>query len=247
MFGHRGARATAPENTVPAFDRAIEIGADGLEFDVRLSRDGVAMVFHDRTLERTTNGTGRLADLTSSELASLDAAYRFGEAEGFLWRGRGVRIPTLEAVLARYTDIPLILEMKGRDRRLPLAALEPVRRAGALDRVCFGSFSFTLLERVRRLEPAAVTSASRADLHWALLLARLGLRPRFVRYQACQMPLRFRGRPVLSPRLVKSVRMTGVPVDVWTVNDPADVTRLLELEVEGFITDCPDLVRSALS
>ena len=137
--------------------------------------------------------------------------------------------------------------MRGGDRRLPHVALEAVRRAGALDRVCFGSFSLALLETFRRLDPAAVTSASRVELQWALLLSRLGLRPRFVRYRVCQMPLRFRGRSVFSPRLVKSVRRTGVPIDVWTVNDPADVARLLELEVTGFITDCPDLVRPALS
>jgi len=246
VFGHRGARASAPENTVVAFDRALELGADGLEFDVRLSRDGVPIVLHDARLDRTTNGTGSLSAWLSSDLTTLDAGYRFTCDGRQPFRGQGIWIPTLRDVLDRYRDAPLILEMKGRSPALAERALAEVRDAGALDRVAFGSFSHVTLATVRRLDPAAVTSASRLELRLALVAAWFGRRPWRRPYQVCQAPQRFRGRPIVSRRLVRLMQAAGIPVQVWTVNAAGDVRRLLEWGVAGFITDCPDVVVAAL-
>ena len=152
VYAHRGGAALRPENTIASFDYGLSLGADGLEFDVRLSRDGVVVVHHDATLERTTNGTGELSSLTADELARIDAGHWFvpadarrdgSNAEGpFPYRGQGHGVPRLRQVLSRYPGVPLIIELKANDPELGERALADVRAAGALDRVAFGSFGW---------------------------------------------------------------------------------------------------------
>src|SRR5881396_496328 len=108
VFAHRGGAALAPENTIAAFDNGLALGADGLELDVRLSRDGHVVVHHDRTLDRTTNLRGPVANRTADELARADAAYSFRQNGSFPFRGRGIGVPPLSDVLARYRDIPIV-------------------------------------------------------------------------------------------------------------------------------------------
>src|SRR5437762_8138525 len=118
VYAHRGGAALRPENTIASFDYGLSLGADGLEFDVRLSRDGVVVVHHDRTLDRTTDHRGPLAALTAAELARVDAAYNFvprGQSVAAPYRGAGFGIPTLRDVLHRFRDIPIIIELKLND------------------------------------------------------------------------------------------------------------------------------------
>src|SRR5688500_1274406 len=145
VYAHRGGAALAPENTIAAFDNGLALGADGLELDVRLSRDGVVVVHHDAMLDRTTDGHGPVAGHSLSELAAVDAGYRFqppgAEHDRFPFRQQGIRIPTLESVLHRYPDVPLIIELKTGSEELALRTVEVVREAGGLRRVALGSFS----------------------------------------------------------------------------------------------------------
>ncbi|MFB3852908.1 MAG: glycerophosphodiester phosphodiesterase [Vicinamibacterales bacterium] len=253
VFGHRGASRARPENTISAFDRAVEAGADGLELDLRLSLDGVPMVHHDATLERTTGGKGRVDKLTASELARLDAGFNFSPETGYPFRGRGTGIPSLREVLERYRGVPLILELKGSDSALAARSLEEVRRAGALDNVVFGSFSHAALRAVRRMEPSAATGASLRELRFALALCRLppaarlaSLLSRLWRrkpaYRAIQVPWRFHGRRVVTAAFVRHVRERGLPVQVWTVNEPALARTLVSWGVTGLITDVPEVM-----
>jgi glycerophosphoryl diester phosphodiesterase len=243
VFAHRGGRAIVPENTLAGFDRAIDLGVDGLELDVRLSRDSVPIVHHDETVDRTTNATGKVSGWTSGDLAGLDAAFHFAQDRGYPLRGKGIGVPTLRAVLQRYAEVPLIVEMKGEDPRLPEATLAEVRAAGALDRVCFAGFNTSLLRAVRRSESAATTSAGRVELRSALYRSWIWWRLGTVSYDVCQVPDVLTGRPFLSRRFVRLVRRAGIPVQVWTVNEAADVCRLLDWSVDAFITDRPDAVR----
>src|SRR3954471_1272324 len=112
VFAHRGGSALAPENTIAAFDNGLALGADGIELDVHLSRDGVVVVHHDRLLDRTTNLSGPIAQRTAAELARADAAYRFHPHAAFPLRGSGVGIPALADVLSRYPGVLMIVEMK---------------------------------------------------------------------------------------------------------------------------------------
>lgn len=241
VFAHRGGSKLRPENTIVAFDHGLSFGADGLEFDVRLSSDGVPMVHHDETLERTTSGTGRVSAHTAEALTQLDAGHNFIDLNGETWRGKGCRIPTLEEVLTRYADIPLIMELKGRDPEVAGRAVAQVRAAKAIGRVCFAGFEDVVLRAARAEGVDIVSSAAREEIRWFLYRSWVSAAPRQTTFRAFQVP-EVAGRiRVVSRRFVKAARRAGIPVAVWTVDDPADMTRLLEWGVRGLISDRPDL------
>lgn len=241
VFAHRGGSALRPENTIVAFDHGLASGADGLEFDVRLSSDGVPMVHHDETLDRTTSGTGRLSAHTAAVLEQFDAGHHFRDADGLSYRERGCRIPRLSDVLARYTGIPLIIELKGADPHVARRSVEAVRAAGASSRVCFGGFHGGVLHAARALGADVTTSAAKEEIRWFLYRSWVGLAPRHVPFHAFQVPETSGVTRVVSPRFVRAARRAGLPVQVWTVDVPADMERLLAWGVGALISDRPDL------
>ncbi|MDO8677171.1 MAG: glycerophosphodiester phosphodiesterase [Acidobacteriota bacterium] len=245
VFAHRGGARLAPENTIPAFDNGFALGADGFELDVQLSSDGIPVVIHDHTLERTTDHTGPVHALTADDLARVDAGHRFEHDGVFTYRGRGIGIPRLDAVLARYPDARIIIEMKGGQPELASAVAREVRRASAVDRVCVGSFYQRSIATLRAEAPEIVTSASQPEARWTLHRSWvrwpwIGPRP----YVAFQVP-EFAGRMrVVSPAFVRQVHREGQVLQVWVVNDEADIIRLLEWGVDGVISDRPDIAVS---
>ncbi|MGE3843293.1 MAG: glycerophosphodiester phosphodiesterase [Vicinamibacterales bacterium] len=242
VFAHRGGAALRPENTLAAFDHAVHLGVDGLELDVQMSRDGELVVIHDFAVDRTTDGTGSVAELTWTELAQLDAGHRFSDEDGrWPYRGAGLRLVRLDDVLERYRDTPLIVELKGASTDLAKAAVEKVRRAGALDRVCFGGFHDVTLRAARECGGDVVTSGAREDIRRALWASLVGMAPPRSGYQAFQVPERHGDRPVVTPRFLRAAIRGGIPVQVWTVNDSASMYRLLEWGAQGIITDRPDV------
>lgn len=241
VFAHRGGSKLRPENTIVAFDHGLSCGADGLEFDVRLSSDGVPMVHHDETLERTTSGAGRLSAMNADALAQLDAGYNFSGVDGAAWRGKGCRIPRLRDVLDRYPRIPIVLELKGTDPEVARRAVADVRAAGATGRVCFAGFEDDVLRAARAEGADIVSSAAREEIRWFLYRSWVAAAPRRTPFQAFQVPEKAGRTRVVSRRFVRAARRAGVPVAVWTVDDPADMTRLLEWGVRGLISDRPDL------
>jgi glycerophosphoryl diester phosphodiesterase len=252
VYAHRGGAALRPENTLAAFDHGLALGADGLELDVRLSKDGVVVVHHDATLERTTDGRGRLADQSSHDLARLDAGYRFQTADaGFAFRGQGIRIPTLASVLARYPDVPLIIELKGElpgdGTEVARRTVDVVRQADAVARVSLGSFSGLALRTARRLEPGLRTGAAREETRWALYRSWVGWSLGRPRYQEFQVPERSGATTVVTRRFVEHAHKSGVAVKVWTIDDESDMTRLLDWGVDGIISDRPDVAAAVVS
>lgn len=242
VFAHRGGSALAPENTIAAFDHGLALGADGLELDVHLSRDGVPVVHHDPTLDRTTNRRGPIADHTAAELARADAGWHFRRGDEFPFRGGGIGVPTLSEVLARYS-VPLIVELKSPSATLAEAVVAAIRAAAAVERVCVGAFELGGLRVVRRLEPAIATSAARVEVGWALL--RLACRCRLARtpaYACFQVPERSGRTRVVSPRFVAAAHRAGLGVQVWTVDAPEQATRLLDCGVDALTTDRPDTI-----
>jgi glycerophosphoryl diester phosphodiesterase len=244
VFAHRGGRALGPENTIPAFERGLAAGADGLELDVHLSRDGVPVVHHDSDLDRCTNARGPVRALTAAELAGVDAGWHFIDADGRSWRGRGACVPALEDVLSRWSDVPAIVEIKAPDIDAARAVVDVVIRTGATARVCIGSFSLATVREVRRLAPAIATSASRHETQWALYRSWCGIGPGRVPYRAFQLPERSGRLTVVSPRFIRLAHRAGLALQVWTVNEEADIRRLLGWGVDGLITDRPDLAVS---
>jgi glycerophosphoryl diester phosphodiesterase len=242
VFGHRGGSRLAPENTLAAFDRAVAEGVDGIELDVRLSREGEVMVCHDARLDRTCDASGAIADMSAAELARVDAGYRFTAADGtYPFRGRGVGVPTLRDVLARYPRHPIIVEMKDDTLAMADATVEVVRTAASLDRVCLGSFSSGVLNHARHLAPGTASSGSRREALFAVICSRVGWLPPFRRYQALQVPEGGKGLRVVTPRFVRAAHRAGVPVQVWIVDGADDIRRLLDWGVNALITDRPDV------
>jgi glycerophosphoryl diester phosphodiesterase len=246
VFAHRGGALLAPENTMPAIDNGIALGSDGLEIDVQLSADGIPVVIHDHTLDRTTDRTGPVHALTAAELARVDAGYRFTRDGAFPFRGQGIGVPTLDAVLARHPATRVIIEMKGGEPELARQVGAAIKRAGAIDRTCVGSFYQGSVDANRVQHPAVATSASQEEARWAL--HRSWVRWPWTRarpYCAFQVP-EYAGRMrVVSRNFLQHVHREDHSVQVWVVNDPADIARLLDWGVDGIISDVPDAAVAA--
>jgi glycerophosphoryl diester phosphodiesterase len=242
VFAHRGGSGLAPENTLTAFEQGLALGADGLELDVRLSRDGVVVVHHDALLNRTTNLQGPVEARTAEELTRADAGWHFHRNGEYPFRGRGIGVPRLSEVLARFPDARIIIELKSDRVELAQAVVEVVRAADAVDRVCIGSFAFRGLRAVRELEPAIATSAAQNEVVGCLL--RLWCRRPFAvgPFQGFQVPVQARGIRVVTAGFVVAAHQAGLGVQVWTVDQPELARRLLAYGVDGLITDRPDLI-----
>lgn len=243
MVAHRGGARLAPENTMVAFERAVDdFGADMLEMDVRLSRDGEVVVHHDPTVDRTTEGTGRVDDLPWSELRELDAGARFEDLDGRRsFAGRGVRIPRFEEVLLRFPTTRLNVEAKTRSVAGPLVDL--VKRHGAEHRVLLAA------EHERNRSHAigmweGPLGASRRQILHLLLTSRMPFLPLTPGIDALQIPdmhrIAGRVRRIASPRLIAEAHRRNIAVHVFTIDDAATMHRLLEWGVDAIQTDRPD-------
>lgn len=247
LIGHRGAAGLAPENTLPSFREAVERWAvDMIELDVRATADGACVVIHDATVERTTDGAGAVAGMTLPELRELDAAYRFPDGSGaHPYRGRGITIPTLDEVLTAFPEMRFTVEIKVGTAQEPLAAV--IRNHDAADRVIVAGMNHR--DQARFSDYDGATSAPTRTVRTFVLLHRLRLAWLWPRTAAVfQVPERHpwdapegEGHRIVTPRFVRDAARRGVPVHVWTVNDPAAMRRLLDWGVDGLITDRPDI------
>jgi glycerophosphoryl diester phosphodiesterase len=242
VFAHRGGSAAAPENTAAAFEAGLAAGADGLELDVRRSSDGIVVVHHDNLLDRTTNLAGPVSQHSADVLSRADAAYHFGADRSFPFRGRGIGVPTLADVLARFRDVPVIIEVKENTFEMARAVLDVVRAAGAVDRVCFGSFGRRVLRAIRRAEPGVATSASREEVRLALYRTWCRWPVSTPPYSGYQVPEKAGSTRVVSPRFVEDAHRAQLGVQVWTVDTADDARRLIGWGVDALITDNPLLV-----
>jgi glycerophosphoryl diester phosphodiesterase len=231
VIAHRGASAYAPENTRAAFRRAVELGADALELDVKLAGDGTVIVLHDQTLERTTNGNGDVRRFSYQDLEGLDAGGWLGGEFA------GERIPTLEQVCAEFaSEVLLNIELTNYASpgdELAKRAVQIVRRMGIERRVLFSSFHPITLGSARRLAP---------DILSGLLLGMFLPRAGRAIVQACTPHHYIHPQfELLNARTIEGWRRRGKEVITWTVNHPADMRRAMKWGIAGLITDHPDL------
>lgn len=246
LIAHRGGSGLAPENTVAAFRNAVDVwGADMIELDVHASVDGHCVVIHDATVDRTTEGTGAVASKPLSELRRLDAGYRFTADGGatFPFRGRDVRIPTIDEVLGALPGVRITVEVKTGAAQEPLFAA--IRRLRARDRVIVAGMSEahrTLFTDYRGPVSASGEEVRRFYMRHRMLLGRFAQ----LRADVVQVPEHYDGRRVVTPRFVRDLGRHGVPVHVWTIDEPADMVRLLDWGVEGILTDRPDVLGRVL-
>jgi glycerophosphoryl diester phosphodiesterase len=223
VFAHRGGAGLAPENTMEAFDRGLSLGADGVELDVRLARDGQVVVHHDRTLDRTTRLSGPVDRRTSGELAAAG-------------------VPRLRDVLQRHAGARIIIEMKDNHVELARAVVRDVEAAAAVDRVCLGAFGTRVVRAARACNPSIATSAAREEVRWALYRSWCRIPSRAPAYAGFQIPEHAGATRVVSPRFIEHAHRAGLGVQVWTVDDVETARRLMAWGVDAIITDRPDLM-----
>jgi len=233
-----------------AFQRAVQLGCRYLETDLRTTKDGVMVTIHDETLDRISDGSGPVRALTLAELKRLDAGYRFSLDGGqtFPFRGKGVTVPTLAEVTQAFPDICLNLDIKQKEPPLVEALATFIEEQGAHDRILAGSFHDRILKEFRRRTGGRVaTSAAswEARLFWQANRLRL---TRFLRpaYDALQVPARQGSLPVVDRRFVQAAHRLGIQVHVWTVDEREEMHRLLNLGVDGLMSDRPDLLLDVL-
>ena len=233
ILAHRGASTVAPENTLPAFQAAIDLGADGVELDVQYSSDGHLMVFHGPTLEATTDGQGRITAYTLAELRALDAGSTFGP------QFAGTQIAMLDEVLGLLQGKIIInIELKSLDMGtfgIGVDVAAAVRKRGMGDQVVVSSFNHMALRRAKKAAP---------EIEGALLLApdlpnwtRSGLARRYSRADALHPEA-----PMVDELYMSRARGLGMPVRVWTVNEEDEMRRMIALGVDAIITDVPDVL-----
>jgi glycerophosphoryl diester phosphodiesterase len=247
---HRGASTLAPENTIEAFRLAVEAGAGGLELDVHMTRDGHIVVIHDATVDRTTNGSGAVSEMTLDELRRFDAGHNFSPDGGSTrpYRGRGVWVPTLGEVIEEFPGVTVNIEIKAGTPGIEETVLGILRDANALGRALVVSTPHAIVKRFRKISSGHIsTGASRWEIGVFYILSRLRLE-RLVRpaYDALQVPLLHRGILVVTPRFIRAAQARGVRVDVWTINQAEEMRRLLDLRVDVIMTDRPGTLAEVL-
>ena len=236
-FAHRGGAGEAPENTLAAFEIAVALGYSYLETDAHVTRDGVLVAFHDERLDRVTDRTGAIAELGIVEVEAADAGYTFSPDGGgsFPFRARDIRVPRLEQILVRWPDVRINIDPKSDSCIGPLVAL--LDRVGAWERVCIGSFSDRRLRRIRTAgHGRACTSMGPRSVALARLAATSGTIAR-LGADCVQVPIRRGPFPLATERFVQAAHRAGLPVHVWTINDRATMEDLLDLGVDGIMSD----------
>ena len=249
VIAHQGGEGLRPSNTMAAFENAVALGVDVLEMDVHASKDGVLVVMHDDTVDRTTGGNGRLQDLTLAEIQQLDAGYYWTNDEGqtYPYRGQGITVPTLEEIFAAFPDMPMNIEIKQQEPSIVQPFCDLLDQYDRRQTVLIASFHPETMVEFREKCPGVATSMTEPEirLFFGLNLAFLG-RLYEPPGEAFQVPEYSGDLHVVTPRFVNGAHGRNVDVHVWTVNDPADMQRLLDLGVDGLITDRPDLMLEVL-
>ena len=259
-WAHQGGAREGPSNTLWAMRRAVEVGAHGLEVDVHRTADGVLVVAHDDELARMTGAPGRISNMSRDDLQCLDAARNWmpgklatdtaGPGERWPLRHEGagpvdpeLRIPTLEDVLAAFPTVPFTVEIKRRQAAAPLAAL--LERVGRDDLVVV-SIRPLAQWAFRRRAPRAPVAAGPLGLVAFWLASRVGIALPLPGCVAVQVPLRLGPKRVTDRRLVRAAHRRNLAVHVWTLDDPEDMVKAIELGADGIMTDCPSVLARVL-
>jgi glycerophosphoryl diester phosphodiesterase len=251
VLGHRGCAGEVPENTLASFQRGLDAGADILESDVHLSGDGVPVLIHDDDVARVSEGAGRVGALTLAELQKLDAGHGFSTDAGAShpFRGRGLRIPTLREAFEAFPAARFNLELKEDLPGLVERTVALLKEFGRAERTLLTAERAPLMQRIHAaLDAERVAAARGASAEDVLAFVRCALdgSPPPPGPMALQVPASFRDRPLVTEPLVRHAHAHGLHVHVWTINEPAEMTRLLELGVDGLVTDFPGRMRRLL-
>jgi glycerophosphoryl diester phosphodiesterase len=249
VMAHQGGKGLRPENTLSAFEHAVVLGVDVLEMDIHTTADGVPVVMHDETVDDTTNGTGPILSFTLAELKELDAGYDWTPDDGqtFPYRGQNITVPTLEEVFAAFPGMPMNIEIKQAEPSMVATFCQLIRDYERAAQVLVASFDDETIAEFREECPEVATSTSTNETVILYALSRLFLEATYgVPADAAQVPEYRSGLHVLAPRFVDAAHNRNLEVHAWTINDDDDLQRMIDLGVDGIITDYPDRLLALL-
>ncbi len=250
MFAHRGSGGSAPENTLVSFEMAGKAGADILEMDVHATLDGHIVVMHDEMLERTTDGAGPVSSITLAELKRLDAGYRFSPDAGktYPYRGKGIRVPSLQEVAERFPRMPFNIEIKQSKPRIERMVFDLLKKMGHAEITLLAAEKDSLIERIRSLDGGLPTNFCGSEvLEFLQHLNQNNWEGYIPPGSALQNPEMYYDVPVLTPASLEAAHRLGIEVHVWTVNEEVDMRRLLDMGVDGIMTDYPERLTRVVS
>ncbi|GAA0371237.1 glycerophosphodiester phosphodiesterase [Bacillus horti] len=255
VIAHQGGNMLAPSSTFAAFDKAVELGVDVLEYDLHITKDGQLVLIHDPTVDRTTNGQGRVEDLTLEEIQALDAGYTFTDLSGELsYRGQGLYIPTLEEMFQRYGQMLHNIEMKNTNSDEHYEEIYEklwtlIQKYNMEDKVLIFSFDHQMIKDFQQLSEGRVAvSAGRAEIIKFVAFHKLLLSPFYrTEVQALQIPVESDGFNLADATLTKGAKRHHMQLHYWTINDEEAMRALLELGADGIITDRPDLLMEIIA
>lgn len=250
VIAHQGGDGLWPSNTMFAMEQAAAMGVDVLEMDIHSTADGVLVLSHDDTVDRLTDGSGLIREMTFEQLQAFDAAYDWSEDDlgnAFPYRGQGIRIPALEEIFEAFPEMRMNIEIKQREPSIVAPFCEMIRAHGKQDQVLVGSFHPDTMVEFRQSCPEVATSGTEREIRPYYALNLLFLDAAYnPPADAFQVPEYSGNLHVVTRRFVQGTRKHNVAVHVWTVNETADMERLLDLGVDGIITDRPDRLLEVL-
>jgi len=246
VVAHRGDSANFPENTMPAFLSALKMGIDVLETDVHLTRDKKIVIWHDGTLERNTDGKGKLENFTYSQLHEFDAGYTFTKDEGktYPYRGTGIKMALLEDVLNNCPGQRFNIDLKTKGPEIVKEFINIIDRTKAADRVLCASFHLSNLKLMRNLRPDILTSITTTEVLSYLLRQKhhMKINTPDNRTIVFQVPVQQWNIHVITPDFIKTFHDAGATIQVWTINDRKEMVRLFRMGVDTIMTDHPSTV-----
>lgn len=248
VIAHQGGDGIWPGNTMFAFENAVEIGADVLEMDAHITKDGHIVLMHDATVDDTTDGTGPIEGMTLDELKQFDAGYDWTDDGGqtFPYRGQGIQVPTLIELFEKYPQERYVIEIKPAEGPLGDELCNLIREYSMQDKVAVASFHDEALQAFRETCPEVATSASRGEVTKFVLLGKVFLsglvNPAYQSIQPPFDPEESMNIPIMTKRFIRESHAKNIKIAPWTVNDPELMKQYIGWGVDGIITDRPDLM-----
>lgn len=252
VIAHQGGDGIWPGDTLYAFEKAVQIGADVLEMDAHITKDGQIVLMHDQKVDRTTDGTGRIEDLTLEELKRLDAAYKWSNDDGktYPYRGQGIQVPTLEELFQRFPQMRYVIEIKLTENPIDKPLCDLIRKYDMEHEVLIASFHDEAMQQFREICPEVATSASRGEVTTFVLLGKVFLSglvmPQYESIQPPYDPEESMNIPIMTERFLRQAHAKNIAVEPWTVDDPGLMKQYIQWGVDGIITDRPDLMIAVL-
>jgi glycerophosphoryl diester phosphodiesterase len=249
VIAHQGGEGVWPSNTMLAFQQAVRLGVDMLDTDIHLTKDGILVTIHDDSVDRTTNGKGKVRDLTLAEIKALDAGYYWPQfatdSTPRPFRGQGIRIATLEEAFQAFPTMPWTIEIKADGLAQPFCEL--MRRYKMTDKVIVASFRDSAMQEFRRTCPEVMTSMTESEIRPLVLMNLFGIGHwNTPPGRALQVPVQASGLEVVTPSFIAMANRMGLTVQPWTINEEAEMRRLVAMGVHGINTDRPDLLMKVL-